>query len=287
MSTIDEILKLQRQAKKYRKEFAKADRKSDNIIYDYGDEEDIDARLAEIDAEFNSKQLTMTSDEHGEFDARHKPSINSRGIITSWWPVQDCDSCRELYDRYGLLELFDEQQDLKRMGKNLRKQLARYDDYSNSWEPLLEQINELAANLGLPNFVAAYDESEGFTGFLVGIGSVENFMIRDRPIFNASTYVEYQVSSATYYVVLDSNERIIAYYDGGVGWRLFSLGSAVLQDLTPETKVEARAGFSFDSQVPTTDIVIAPRDKSGGRHHFVVDDRGNVLVDEYHKGRNE
>lgn len=79
----------------------------------------------------------------------------------------------------------------------------------------------------------------------------------------------------------------MAYYDGARGWRLSGLGERMVQSVNEQFRVDAGSDFSYRNQVPTTDILIFPRDGSGGRHHFVVDDEGNVILDEYHPGPHE
>jgi hypothetical protein len=149
--------------------------------------------------------------------------------------------------------------------------------------PIIDEINQLAQSLGLPAFNATVEPS----GFIDGAGSIANFTIRGRPILDSGNYVEYKAGSATYYVALDASEQVVAHYSGSGGWHLSGLGSRMLQDVNERSRVEAGGDFSYENQVPTTDILIFPRDGSGGRHHFVVDDEGNVILDEYHQGPHE
>ena len=51
-------------------------------------------------------------------------------------------------------------------------------------------------------------------------------------------------------------------------------------------KVKVKAGHSHKKGCTTTDIIIADRHNAGGyHHHIVLDDRGNVIIDEQRKDR--
>lgn len=261
MGTIDEILELQKKAKKIQKKWKKADRVSDDIIDDYGDLEAIDARRQEIRAEFQ-RTLTASAGDHGEFDSRHQVSRESGRI--RWRSVEGCDSCEALLEQHGLLDLREEGRWLRKQRDKLEKALDRYNDLPDERESLLSEINEQAARLGLPSFQAAYDDNTGFTGFVQETDTVLDFMARGQYVLDSGTSITYgQVT-----VVLDNSEEVVAYRHGSSDWTVMRV--------TARPRITTTRGwYSVMRQDGTMEMMIGPDGESTNSYphvHVIHDD---------------
>ena len=60
-------------------------------------------------------------------------------------------------------------------------------------------------------------------------------------------------------------------------------GTKQPQHLDPDVRVTVRNNWNRDHHVWTTDVIVAPRDHTGDRLHIVFDERGNEIVNEWHK----
>lgn len=275
MGTVDSILQEQARFWEIENQWQalNAERKQLDASYGGGHERRL-ARLAEIKSRL-AERLKIQDSDHGEFDARHELArSDQKGTFK---PVADCPACNRIMAQSGRTALREEHAEIVRQCKEINSRITRLNELAELEEPIITGINQLGQSLGLPGF--ATDTSGN--GFISGTGDIANFTIRGRPILDSGIYVEYKVGDATYYVALDASEQVVAYYDGDQGWRLSGLGKHMVQYVDEQVKTKVRGGFDYRHQVPTSDIVIMPRDGSGRHHHLVVDDDGTVITDEW------
>jgi len=279
MDTVDHILQVQDEYRTLAEQWRTVNQQHKALDLQYGHgRESRQTRLDEINRML-SVSTTVSPDEHGEFDSQHNLRVDEGR--STWSAVPGCPYCDRINEKYGVTALRNEHSQIYRWVEELNRYIQQLDELFGRCEAALLEINWEANNLGLPSFEAKLDES----GFILGTGRVANFTIRGRPVLLADTYVEYKVGDSTHYAVLGPSGEKVAHYDGEHGWNLHGFGKRVIQYEDDDVRVEAGGMFSYDTQTPTTDILIFPRDRSGDRHHFVTDDRGNVITDEYHPGK--
>jgi hypothetical protein len=83
-------------------------------------------------------------------------------------------------------------------------------------------------------------------------------------------------------------ERQVGGYATGQArgsWESQQRGPQHEQYRDDEVVVQVRSGYSHDQQVPTTDVQVNLRDGSGDHQHTVLDPYGDVIFDEWRRGR--
>src|SRR5579863_1336747 len=104
MSTLDELVALQKRLRKLGQKLDELDEEIDSLTYEYGDLDTIEARLTEVEDEL-SEVIHIAAEEHGEFDARH--SVTVEGKTTHFRTVSGCIDCESIIEAHNLADLFE------------------------------------------------------------------------------------------------------------------------------------------------------------------------------------
>jgi hypothetical protein len=268
MSTVNEIIILQRRLRRLDRKWGQAEEESEELISSYGDLDAIDARLAEINSVL-SETIRVAADEHEELDDRHNGEWSSDGHIVRWQPVNECYSCKQIMEAHGVSELVEEKKDLRSARRRLQKLHYRCEEFNDEVEVLRNEVNRLGQALGLPSFDLHYDEYE-LVGFIIQTGSVTNFSIGGRKIVKEGAYINYDVAGKTARAIFNTSGQLAAYHTGDNEWKL------------AETQVKTYPG-PVNGQYSTTFSPHGNPDEDPGHGHVVVDEQGNVIYAREHR----
>ena len=264
MRTLDEIVKLQKRLRKLSQKYDGAEEEIDEIAYDYGDLDAIEARLRDAEDSL-SEVIRIGAEEHGQFDSRH--SVTAQGKSTRFRTVSGCPDCDSLLEAHGLADLIEESKNLRWARSRLKKLEDRRDDMAYEFNDLVAQINELGQALGLPSFEVRWDENHGLVGFITKVGSVNNFKIHERVILQEGHFVNYDLDGRTARAIFDSAEQLVAYHLGDRNWTITA------------TWEKYKASINWDSGTAQTNLFVGTIGETDQKKkvHIAIDEHGDVV----------